>query len=246
VALAVARARPDDLLVFLPCDHHYRDDAAFRRALVAAIEHARGGGIGLLGVVPTRAETGFGYLELGPAVGSARLLRAFREKPALDVAQRLVAQGDCWWNAGVFVGAAAAFAEALERTQPAFWAAVRSGGDWAPWPGGSFDHAVLERLEPAGPVARWAFPLDAGFSDLGHWGALEDLAPPDASGNVALGEVDLLDCEGVLAYAEDGRIAALGLQGLILVRSGWDVLVCPRSRAQEVRRLAERARQEVR
>jgi mannose-1-phosphate guanylyltransferase len=259
-ALAKMPARGDrSAVAVLPSDHHVADDGAFRAALaVAAVAAEDRRCVVTLGVPPERAETGFGYLELGapaPAALDAVPVERFVEKPDAETARAYVAGGRHLWNAGIFVLTPEVLFAHLERHQPEIHRAVlavRAGAAsgqlddaaearlYAELPAVSIDHGVMERLA-RGQVC--TVPLRCGWSDLGSWEALAAVLAGDDRGNRHRGDVLALDAHDNVLFADAGAIAVLGVEGLVVVRSGDAVLVVPRERSQEVRRIvAELAR----
>ncbi len=233
-------------VIVLPADHRIGDPQAFRAALAEAaamVESEKR--ILTLGVVPTRPETGFGYLEMAEALPGApglRRVRRFTEKPDRATAERFLAGSEHLWNAGIFVFRGSVLLDGLERHAPELWrglaelarAPERVGELYPKLPSISIDYAVMEKFEEMA-----ALPLDCGWSDLGSWDALADLLPADAAGNAARGGAVVVGGSGNLTYAEEGTIAVLGLSDLIVVRSGDAVLVARRQDAQQVRRIVD-------
>jgi mannose-1-phosphate guanylyltransferase len=246
---AVARmpaAARDEPIAVLPSDHRIGDPAAFRTTLAAAFALAAGEApVVALGVVPRWPETGFGYLELGAPLAGPPGLHAvarFREKPDLATAREFVASGRHHWNAGMFVFRGERLLGETRRLDAALvegveaWAREPGRDDlYAALPSISIDYAVMERL-----AELVTLPLECGWDDLGSWGALYEHLAADGGGNRALGSTVAVDAAGNLLFAEQGTIAVLGVEGLVVVRSGDAVLVVPRERAQEVRRVVER------
>ncbi len=198
-----------------------------------------------LGVTPTRAETGYGYLELAElldeTLGLRRVAR-FKEKPQRADAERFVAAGNYLWNAGIFVFNGATLLGHLSRLEPELGAGLeaiaaapeRTAELYAALPSISIDYAVMERLDTLATL-----PLDCGWSDLGSWAALGEILATDESGNARQGDVLALDAADNLLWAEAGNISVLGVSGLVVVRTGDSVLVVPRERAQEVKQLVD-------
>lgn len=244
-------AGEDAVAVILPSDHRIQPAEAFRAELEAAGRIAlERRAIVTFGIPPSRAETGYGYIESGAAVepGSRfHAVAAFREKPDRATAERYASDGRHLWNAGIFVFPPAVMLEEIRAHAPEIARALGDGparpGDWdaaaleryyAAVPSISIDFAVMERSKRA-LVARAGFAWD----DVGSWAALgED--PADANGNVARGRALLEDCRGVIAFGEGGLIAAVGVSDLVIVRTGDVTLVCPRDRAQDVRAIVAR------
>lgn len=244
--LAMPESVREGAIIVLPSDHRIGDPEAFRRALAQAASMVeREARILTLGVVPTRAETGFGYLEMAEALPGApglRRVRRFTEKPDRATAELFLAGGEHLWNAGIFVFRGSVLLAGLERHAPELWrglaelagARERTGELYPKLQSVSIDYAVMEKFEEMA-----ALPLACGWSDLGSWDALADLLPADAAGNAARGGAVVVGGSGNLTYAEEGTIAILGLSDLIVVRSGDAVLVARRQDAQQVRRIVD-------
>ena len=240
----------DDVVAALHADHRVADASSFLEALGVAERAAlQGDRVITLGVPPTHPETGYGYLELGEVLDGATGLRRvtrFTEKPDRETAERFVASGDHVWNAGIFVFRPSHLLGELERLAPEIGDGLRriaeSPGDldrlYLDLPSRSIDHAVMEKLDDLATV-----PLDCGWSDLGSWDALAIVLPTDEAGNATRGDVLAIDSAGCLLWAEEGQIVALGLRDLVVVRTGDTVLVAPRNRSQDVRRIVEELRE---
>jgi mannose-1-phosphate guanylyltransferase len=240
-----ARSAP---LIVTPSDHWVREPEAFRAALGCAVDEvARHDRILTLGVVPSRPETGYGYLELREAraaQGAAFMLKAFVEKPERTRAEDFVASGRYLWNAGIFVFRPQTLLDRCEELRPELFSGLLSAYQaadpqeahrrFAVLPAESIDVALMERLEEL-----WTVPLDCGWSDLGSWEALAEVLPRDPHDNATAGNVLTLDASDNVLVADQGTIAVLGIRDLVVVRSADSVLVLPRARAQEVRRLVE-------
>ena len=235
-------------VVVLPADHRIGDPAAQRATLAVAVaavdRHDR---VLTLGVVPRWAESGFGYLETGELLDAAiglRRVERFTEKPDPATARRFVATGRHLWNAGIFVFRGTTLLEALARFSPEVWRGLAALAGAPPaerraryqaLPAISIDYAVMEKLDGVATL-----PLDCGWNDLGSWAALAEVLPLDAMGNAARGACVAIDARDNLLVSEQGMIAVLGVEGLVVVRSGDAVLVLPRERAQEVRAIVDR------
>ncbi|HEY7214677.1 MAG TPA: mannose-1-phosphate guanylyltransferase [Thermoanaerobaculia bacterium] len=227
----------------LPADHRMGDASAFRQTLAQAVGVVeREDRVMALGVVPRRPETGYGYLELEPQAepSGVRRVRRFVEKPSAEAAARFVASGNYLWNAGIFVFRGSTLLGLLERLQPELAhgleeiaaAPERLQELYARLPADSIDYAVMEKLHDIATL-----PLDCGWSDLGSWEALDEVLPRDEQGNTGRGDRLAVDARGNLLFADAGTITVLGVDGLVVVRTGDAVLVCPKSRSQEVKRL---------
>jgi mannose-1-phosphate guanylyltransferase len=244
---ALPRSAREGAVAVLPSDHRVADVAAFRARLEAALTvAAERDRIVALGVTPRWAETGFGYLELGdPVAGCAglRSVACFREKPDRATAEAFVASGRHLWNAGIFVFRGATLLAELARHAPELGAGLaaierepaRRDELYRGLPAISIDYAVMEKTDHL-----VALPLDCGWDDLGSWQALYEALAGDADGNRARGRLVAVDARDNLVFAPAGTVALLGVEGLVVVHAGDAVLVLPRERAQEVRRLVER------
>lgn len=257
-ALHVARRDPRGVLVVLPADHHVARPAAFREALAAAAAVADQGSICTIGLKPTRPETGYGYLKLGPRLavrgaGRRKLqphkVARFVEKPDAPTAARYLADGAYLWNSGIFAFRADVILEEIERSLPALREQLDLIGAalgtsraqrvlakvFPDCPSISIDYGVMEKSDRIAVV-----PADFGWSDVGSFAALPEVRPMDARGNVAEGEAFVLDGRDDVVLARGGRpVAVVGLDGVVVVDAGDAVLVCHRDRAQDVRKAVD-------
>jgi len=266
-ALAGGKGQP--VMISLHADHMIRDEVAFRNALNAAVQVARGGSLTLLGVVPEYAETGFGYIERGNALAGITegyQVASFREKPDLETARAYLATKRFYWNAGLFVWRTDVLLRELTKSLAPSLAVLRQaqkdlGGHFTAasktpdamrqlaaaykqLPKISIDHAVLETSTNVAVVG-----ADIGWADLGSWDALARTFGPDAQGNLLFGDGCLIDSKQTMVDTDGPFVAALGLNEHIVVCSGGAVLVCPKERCQDVKKivdwLAEHGRREL-
>jgi mannose-1-phosphate guanylyltransferase len=239
----------DEVVAVFPADHRVGDPAAFRAAIETAARVAgRDRRIMTLGVVPRWAETGFGYLELGeeldPGNRVSRVVR-FIEKPDRETAEAFVASGRYYWNPGIFVFPGTTMLEALERFVPEIHSGLaqieaapgRLAEIYPRLPAVSIDIGIMEKLDDLATL-----PLDCGWSDLGSWLTLDEVLDKDADGNALVGDVVALDSRDNLLLADQGCVAAVGVEDLVVVRTADVVLVAPKRRSQEVRDLVDRLR----
>ncbi|MFM0737922.1 mannose-1-phosphate guanylyltransferase/mannose-6-phosphate isomerase [Paraburkholderia xenovorans] len=262
IAASLARVEHGDaVLVVMPADHTIDDAKAFHRALDLAIGYARLGCIATLGVTPTRADPGFGYLRIGDAVraegveGGVRL-DGFVEKPTPEIAAQYIQAGCYLWNSGIYVVRASVWLAAVEQLAPAMYAACdravtegrRDGVSFRPArdafqasPSDSIDYAVMERLAgwPGGPDAV-AVPLDAGWSDLGSWSAVWEALDKDADGNAGRGRVMFEGATGCYAHSEGRLVACVGVTNVAVVETADAVLVVDRAHVQAVKSVVGR------
>tara|TARA_R110000868_G_scaffold259150_3_gene516886 strand:+ start:2058 stop:3143 length:1086 start_codon:yes stop_codon:yes gene_type:complete len=250
IALAAFTARPDALMLIMPSDHVIADVAAFRRAIDAAVPLAEDGWLVTFGITPGSPDTGYGYIRLGreiaPGVCNAD---AFVEKPDRETAERYVGEGGYAWNGGIFLFRADAYIAALDAHAPVIAGACRDAvagarqegirlypdaEAFSASPAESIDYAVMEK------AARVAVaPVAMGWSDVGSWDALHDLAPKDELSNNHQGEVVAIDTSGCLIRSDGPLVAAVGVKDLIVIATGDAVLIVPRGRGQEVKRAVE-------
>lgn len=241
----------DPLLLVMPSDHVVADLPAFHAAIARAVPAAREGALVAFGIAADRPETGYGYIERGPAAGEGVFRAArFVEKPDAATAATYLASGRFDWNAGIFLFRASALIDALGAhaadiagAVASAWAARRTGEDgtivpgadaWATCPARSIDYAVMEQAADVRVV-----PVAMGWSDVGAWDALAALTAPDAGGNAISGDVVALDAQRCLLRSEGPLVAAIGIKDLCVVATPDAVLVVPRERAQEVRRIVD-------
>ena len=250
IALAALAAEADDLLLVMPSDHVIADPGAFRAAVAAARPFAREGWLVTFGIRPDRAETGYGYIARGEAIGDGVFAaEAFVEKPDLATAQGFVAGGRHDWNGGIFLLRAGTVLEEMERHAPPILSAARAAiagarregvrlypdaASFQASPAQSIDYAVMEKAERIAVV-----PVAMGWSDVGSWDALYDLGERDAAGNAATGDALLLGASGCLVSANGPRVAVVGVEDLIVVATDEAVLVVPRGQSQRVKEVAE-------
>ena len=252
-ALAALEGGNDPVLVVTPADQTVTDGAAFTAALQEAVRIAAEGAITILGITPDRPETGYGYIRT-QADASGLSVAQFVEKPNLETAQRYLAEGDYYWNSGMFVLRASVWMKALERFRPdiaeatrAAWAArktdakfVRPGKvEFAAVPSESVDYAVMERC-PGTDIPLRMVALDAGWNDLGAWEAVWQVAEKDESGNAFVGDALFADSKNTLVHATSRLVGVVGLTDIVVVETADAVLVSDRSRSQEVKQIVNR------
>ncbi|QFT76765.1 mannose-1-phosphate guanylyltransferase [Erythrobacter sp. THAF29] len=249
IALAAALLEPDDVMLVCPSDHHIADTDAFRAAAKAAAELASRDWLVSFGIAPTHPETGYGYLKRGESLPGGYRIDTFVEKPDRERAERYVAGGEHSWNGGIFAFRAGRLLDELEAHRGEMARLVResvargrredsrflpASAPFVAIEGDSIDYAVMEKTARAAMV-----PVDMGWSDIGNWAALKDAlgSESDEAGNVARGPVDLDGCSDVLALSDGPRISVVGLEDVVIVVSGEEVLVTTREGAQRVGKL---------
>lgn len=250
-AHAIARRDPDGIMVVLPSDHVIARVDIFRKALAAGCRAAGDGRSVVIGIKPSRPETGFGYIRLGAQEGKRgpaifRVLE-FTEKPPLAVARRYVRGGKHLWNAGMFIWKASTLLDNLERFQSRMAAGLRAiadaGGAQSPktlkrlYPrleNISIDYALMEKIGNVSAVA-----ADFGWNDVGSWAAAHELSPKDAQGNVRPAASLLVDARNNIIVSPRKFVAAAGIEDLVIVETPDALLICPLFRSQEVGKLVK-------
>lgn len=253
IALA-AHALPEDAIMLVcPSDHHIADTEAFIAGVEEAAALAQKDYMVAFGITPTGPETGYGYIRMGKALAIGNEVAQFVEKPDAATAERFLAEGGYVWNGGIFAFRAGAFLDELKRHRHAMADAAMRAWDereengWEIHPaatpfaqiqGESIDYAVMEETDRAAVVA-----ADMGWSDIGNWDALMTARPSDADGNHVVGPVDLRDCRNVMVETDRLRVSVVGLEDVIVVVDGDEVLVTSRAGAQAVGKLPGAAQQ---
>ncbi|WP_136163802.1 mannose-1-phosphate guanylyltransferase/mannose-6-phosphate isomerase [Sphingomonas flavalba] len=247
---ALAATDPETPLLVMPSDHVIDDLPAFHAAIARALPYVADRWLVTFGIAADAPETGYGYIAVGDALGDGihRVAR-FVEKPDRAAAEAMLAAGGHAWNGGIFLLRADAYLDALAAHAPEILTAARSAMAWGEQAGGrihpdgeafmasparSIDYAVMERAERIAVV-----PVAMGWSDVGCWDALHAMVPHDGDGNAMGGDVLAIDTRNCLLRSDGPTIAAIGVSDLIVVASGNHVLVLPRGRSQEVKRIVE-------
>jgi len=258
IALAALQAAPDALLLVLPADHVIRDVPAFQAAVRVAEPAARAGKLVTFGIVPTAPETGYGYIKQsgGADASGAYPIEKFIEKPDAARAAGFLQAGGYYWNSGMFLFKASRYLQELERHAPdiaraaqASLAAAKPDLDFVRADQAAFevcradsiDYAVMEKTRDAVVV-----PLAAGWSDVGSWSALHEALPCDAHGNVSRGDVISEGSSGCYFYAESRLVSAVGMKDHVIVETKDAVMVAPKDRVQDVKKLVARLKAEGR
>lgn len=261
-AALIAQRDPTAVMGSFAADHLVARPDQLVQAVRAAAEQAERGLLMTIGITPSRADTGYGYLRCGDPIGEgpARPVEEFTEKPRADVAEAYLRSGRHLWNAGMFVWRVDVFLDELARQQPAMHAGLTavahawSTGErddvlntvWPTLPKISVDYAVMEGAAATGRVA--TVPGDFGWNDVGDFHTLGEVLAANGSGNVIVQAdgpdggrgVLLRDSDGLVVVPRSGRlVAALGVRDLVIVDTPDALLVCPRSRAQDVKKVVD-------
>ena len=246
----------DPVLLVLPADHVIRDAKAFRDAVDLGRQAARRGKLVTFGIVPNKAETGYGYIKRGNGTPAAYAVEKFVEKPDAATAQQYVASGEYYWNSGMFMFQARRFLDELRSLAPAMYTACVEAmklvkrdldftrlpaKEFAACPSDSIDYAVMEKTRHAVVI-----PLDAGWNDVGSWSALHEAMPGDEKGNVHLGDVLSADSHGCYLHSTSRLVATVGLKDHVVVETKDAVLVAPKDRVQDVKLLVSELKKQGR
>lgn len=243
----------DAVMLVLAADHLIADQTGFASAVADAAKLAADGYLVTFGIVPTAAETGFGYIEQGEALGgdatAGNKVARFVEKPDLETAKAYVASGKYLWNSGMFCFKAGVFLEELGKTAPevaksmdACWQAMQplNGSAMVEIPAELFktapdisiDYAVMEKSDKVAVV-----PGNFGWNDIGSWNAIRDLVQPDTAENRALGEVIFVDTQNTFVQSEDRLVATVGISDLMIIDTPDALLVAHPDKAQDVKKV---------
>lgn len=248
-ASRIQKEDPNAVMMSLHADHYIERAEEFRRALMHAATAARHGNLVLLGIQPRHPETGYGYIHRGGLienVGAQPVYRVaeFMEKPNEATAARFIANGEYYWNSGIFVWQVATIMKEIAEYQPKLAAQLKQIGRargraafkqvWKKIATETIDVGILEK---SAHVA--VLPIDVGWSDVGSWATLLEILRGNADNNVIVGEHIARDTQSSLLYSTNRLIATVGLRDVIIVDTEDAILVCPKDRAQEVKHLVE-------
>ena len=247
-AHAALLSGPDSLLLVLPADHYIGRPEDLRDAVSAAVDVASDQKLVTFGLIPSRPETGYGYIKRGAAITErASVLETFVEKPDVETAEAYLASGEYVWNSGMFMFSAQAYLSALESSQPdmatacreAMTAAerdldfIRPNADiFATSPANSIDYAVMEHTTDGAVVS-----LDCDWSDIGAWSALWEAGAKDESGNVTEGDVVLDNTSNSYIRSQSRLVTTTGVKDLVVVETADAVMVADRYLVQDVKNI---------
>lgn len=250
VLAALAVNTPSAVMLVMPSDHVITDEAAFHAATEALLPQVQDGWLATYGINPTGPETGYGYIQMGSAVGTGvHAVQRFVEKPDAARAAAMIDSGDHVWNGGIFLFRADTYLGAVAEYAPEIGAAAgdamskaeRSGNQLRPdyesfaaCPADSIDYAIMEKA-PKVAVA----PVGMGWSDVGSWDALYAIGNKDADGNVSSGAVRIDAGHGNLIHANGIRVSVHGVDDLLVIANGSEIIILPRGTSQKVRDFAK-------
>lgn len=248
-AHSIAADNPEAVMAIMPSDHAVHDVAAFAQAVKQAAKLAEHGRFVLFGITPDVPHTGYGYIRRGSPARADGIeaydVDAFVEKPDLETAKVYLANGGYYWNSGIFVLPVAAFIEELKHLVPDIVEHVTASLEnshkdlafrrldaeaFGQCPNISVDYAVMEKTSKAAML-----PLDVGWSDVGSWSSLWELADQDENGNAVRGEAVLMDTRNSFVHgSQDSLIAAVGVEDLVIVQTPDATLIANRDCTQDV------------
>jgi mannose-1-phosphate guanylyltransferase len=250
----------DALMAVLPSDSYIANTARYRKLVSAALDMARNpGSLVVLGIPPTRPETGYGYIERGDASRNSRGViaydvRRFAEKPAPELAREYVASKKYFWNAGMFFWRVSTYLENLQRFLPATHDSLLALGRVIGKPGYSralrriypklqnisVDYAVMEpATQSTGSSRVFVIPAEVGWSDIGSWAAVYELLAAKEGGNVSAGPSFTVDADANYFWSPRKFVAAVGISNIVFVETDDAVLLCSRERSQEVGKIVK-------
>jgi len=260
IALAAMKAQEageDPLLLVLPSDHVMNDQVAFAKAICHAAEFANDGMLMTFGIVPTRAESGYGYIHAGLELSDyAYVIDQFIEKPGQHLAEEYIQSDDYFWNSGMFLFRASSFLKELETYHCEMYAAClnimhtqREQSEYVYFeqeafqqcPSQSVDFAVMECTFISAVV-----PLDAGWNDVGSWESLWDICEKDKHNNVVQGDAQVHDSRGCLVKSEHRLVSLVGVDDLVVVETSDAVMIARKDQTQNIRRITEQLEREGR
>lgn len=258
-ALEVQKHDPNGLLLVAPTDHSIADPEKFKATVLTAVECAKAGNIVTFGIDPTRAETGYGYMELGPDFDPTqktpqRLVR-FLEKPDKAMAENMIIAGHYLWNSGIFLMSVPTVLKAFQTHAFDIYAQVMMAyheakedlgftrlqpNAWEKVPDISFDYAIMEKISNVDVM-----PYKGAWSDLGSWNAIWEEAVPDRLGNVATQNTTAIECRNTLLMSNTNQVevVGLGLDNLIVVATTDAILVADKTHAQDVKTAVQTLRE---
>lgn len=238
----------DDIILVVPSDHLIEDFESFRKTVEQAQKLAKEGYIVTLGVKPTYAGTGFGYIKTSEALDCGYKVECFKEKPDLKTAQGYVENGGYYWNSGIFVFSASILMKTLKETAPEIYEITQKfnfklQGDidymtFDKYPSISIDYAVMERAKNIAMVK-----MESDWNDLGSWDAVYDINKKDENGNVKIGNVIENECQNSMLYSSNRMVAGVGLKDVIIVETSDAILACDKNNTQGVKQIFEKLKE---
>ena len=257
-ALASIEKHEESILVVLPADHAIADESEFKRVLSEAIAAATNGAVVVMGITPKNAATGYGYIQTRRETSEKNYkVVSFVEKPDEILAEKYVAEGNYYWNAGIFIvksdiwlklirefrpdireSVEAAWKSRLTRLSRGNLCITFSDDIFQDIPSESIDYAVMEKLSSRGFDLKM-IPLDAGWDDLGNWEAIWRVLPKDKFKNAIFGKTSIRDAENNLVYSTDRLIAVTGVEGLVVIETKDSILIAKKDGSEKIKQIVE-------
>lgn len=252
IALAALSCSDDALMLVMPSDHLIGKEDSFSEAIECAKPAAMDGYLITFGITPTKPETGYGYIKCGEKLSGfhgAHAVPEFTEKPALNVAQQMLDDGNFLWNAGIFLFRADAYIEALNKYAPDIVTAAKKSLEntdgnlilpdqnaFEASPSDSIDYAVMEKADKVAVV-----PMAPDWSDVGSWDSIAELHEEqnEGSDNIVIGQSKTIDSKDNLIWSSDTEVQMIGVDNLIVIVNEGKVVILPRGQSQEVKKLSE-------
>lgn len=246
----------DPLLLVLAADHVINDASAFQQSVNQAAELAKQGKLVTFGIVGNKPETGYGYIKRGQQFQTGYAVESFVEKPDAVTAEKYIANGDYFWNSGMFLFKASRYLEELKVFRPDIYEACEktmqiqnddmdfvrlNKAAFEECPDESIDYAVMEHTKDAVVV-----PMDAGWSDVGDFAALWEVSTQDENGNAFKGDIKAVDTKNSLVFGEDKLVATLGVEDLVIVSTKDAVLVAHKNESQKVKTIVQKLKDDQR
>lgn len=246
----------DPILLVMPADHVISDQKAFSAAMQEAEQLAKEGKLVTFGIKGDKPETGYGYIQAGSAIGPGFEVADFKEKPTREIAETYLNSGNYYWNSGIFAFKASVYLAELEKFANNMYQDCRAAYEknsidldfirvdeqaFAKCKSESIDYAVMEHTSEAVVV-----PVDMGWNDVGSWSALWDVSEQDEAGNSQSGDVMMFDCKKSYVYSQTKLVAGLGLDNMVVVETDDAVLVAPKEKSQDVKKIVSELKQQNR
>lgn len=251
--------KDDDIILVMPSDHIIKDEKKFISALKDASAAAMDGYLITFGIEADKPETGYGYIQKGKALNKKNKIFAvekFIEKPQKSVAEKLIKSKNYFWNSGIFMFKASAYLENLQKFEKEIFTLCKKSYDkslqdldflrlekdsFSKCKNISIDYAVMEKAEKVAVM-----PLNIGWSDIGNWGAISEISKKDKNQNTILGEAMVLDTKGSYINSQNGLVATIGVENLIIISLKDAVLVANKDNAQDVKTIVEMLKKQQR
>lgn len=239
--LTVLNSPKDEVIFISTSDHIIRPKELFNRAVLKAVEFASKGNFVTFGIKPNRAETGFGYIEVGKELeDGAYITKAFREKPDILTAKKYLLSGQYYWNSGMFTFMADTYLQEIAKYESMIHKLFQLDYDqmvtkFFEMPDISIDYAVAEKSD-IGVV----IPLSLYWSDVGSWDAIYDVFDKDENGNAIKGQAVVINCKNDLFFSKNHVITGIGLDNIVVIENDNVILVARRGETQKVKKIVEK------